>query len=285
MSVLKAAVVQLCSSADVAHNLSRVAALCERAKSRGAELIALPENFALLSPDEHEKFSWAVQIQSSDGGLRGTGKILDEMRALAKRMDVHLVLGGLPEAGRTSERVFNSSVHVLPDGEIAAVYRKIHLFDVHFAHANTSLRESASVEYGDVDQAIVSATPWGGLGLSVCYDVRFPELYRRLVAVGAQLLSIPAAFTLHTGKDHWHVLLRARAIENQCFVIAAAQQGRHSPTRFTYGHSLIVDPWGTVLCECPDGEGVAVAELDFSSLQKIRTDLPALSHRRIGVES
>lgn len=285
MSVLKAAVVQLCSSADVAHNLSRVAALCERAKSRGAELIALPENFALLSPDEHEKFSWAVQIQSSDGGLRGTGKILDEMRALAKRLDVHLVLGGLPEAGRTSERVFNSSVHVLPDGEIAAVYRKIHLFDVHFAHANTSLRESASVEYGDVDQAIVSATPWGGLGLSVCYDVRFPELYRRLVAVGAQLLSIPAAFTLHTGKDHWHVLLRARAIENQCFVIAAAQQGRHSPTRFTYGHSLIVDPWGTVLCECPDGEGVAVAELDFSSLQKIRTDLPALSHRRIGVES
>lgn len=284
MSVLKAAVVQLCSSADVAHNLSRVAALCERAKSRGAELIALPENFALLSADEHEKFSWAVQFASSDGVLRGSGKIIDEMSDLAKRLGVHLVLGGLPEAGRTKDRVFNSSVHVLPDGGIAAVYRKIHLFDVHFAHANTSLRESASVEYGDVDQAIVSATPWGGLGLSVCYDVRFPELYRRLVAAGAQLLSIPAAFTLHTGKDHWHVLLRARAIENQCFVIAAAQQGRHSPTRFTYGHSLIVDPWGTVLCECPDGESVAVAELDFASLQKVRTDLPALSHRRIGVE-
>jgi predicted amidohydrolase len=285
MSVLKAAVVQLCSSPDVASNLSRVAALCERAKSRGAELVVLPENFALLSPDEREKFSWAVRIESSDGGLRGSGKILDEMRALAERLGIHLVLGGLPEAGRTSERVFNSSVHLFPDGGIAAVYRKIHLFDVHFAHANTSLRESSSVEYGDVDQAIVSATPWGGLGLSVCYDVRFPELYRRLVAAGAQLLSIPAAFTLHTGKDHWHVLLRARAIENQCFVLAAAQQGRHSPTRFTYGHSLIVDPWGTVLCEVPDGEGVAVAELDFASLQKIRTDLPALAHRRIGVES
>lgn len=285
MSVLTAAVVQLCSSPDVASNLSRVAALCERAKSRGAELVVLPENFALLSPDEREKFSWAVRIESSDGGLRGSGQILDEMRALAARRGIHLVLGGLPEAGRTSERVFNSSVHLLPDGGIAAVYRKIHLFDVHFAHANTSLRESSSVEYGDVDQAIVSATPWGGLGLSVCYDVRFPELYRRLVAAGAQLLSIPAAFTLHTGKDHWHVLLRARAIENQCFVLAAAQQGRHSPTRFTYGHSLIVDPWGTVLCEVPDGEGVAVAELDFASLQKIRTDLPSLAHRRIGVES
>ena len=286
MSVLTAAVVQLCSTAEVARNLASVTALCERARARGAELIVLPENFALLSPDERDKFSWAVRItQAAAGGpLAGEGEILDRMRELAQRLGVHLVLGGLPEAGPSPERVFNSSVHLGPDGSIAAVYRKIHLFDVHFASAATSLRESASVEYGATDQAIVSATPWGGLGLSVCYDVRFPELYRRLVAAGAQLLAIPAAFTLHTGKDHWHVLLRARAIENQCFVLAAAQQGRHSQTRYTYGHSLIVDPWGTVLCDCPDGEGVAVAELDLLSLQRIRSELPALHHRRIGVE-
>ena len=284
MSVLKAAVVQLCSTPDVEHNLTHVATLCERAQQRGGELIVLPENFALLSSDERDKFAWAVRLQQDEAGWSGEGVILDRMQALAKRLGVQLVLGGLPEAGRTPERVFNSSVHVGSDGKIAAVYRKIHLFDVHFAQAATSLRESASVEFGDVEQTIVSPTPWGGLGLSVCYDVRFPELYRRLVAAGAKMLSIPAAFTLHTGKDHWHVLLRARAIENQCFVLAAAQQGRHSPTRYTYGHSLIADPWGTVLCECPDGEGVAVAELDFDSLARIRTELPALSHRRFGVE-
>ena len=285
MSVLKAAVVQLCSTADVERNLAQVEALCQKAQRRGAELVCLPENFALLSSDEKDKFSHAVTIAAkSDGTLHGHGQILGRMQALARSLSVHLVLGGLPEVGQTPSRVFNSSVHFLPDGNIAAVYRKIYLFDVHFFHAATSLCESATVEYGAVDQVIVSETPWGGLGLSVCYDVRFPELYRRLSAAAAKMLSIPAAFTLHTGKDHWHVLLRARAIENQCFVLAAAQQGRHSPSRFTYGHSLIVDPWGTVLCECPDGEGVAVAELDFESLQKIRTDLPALRHRRIGVK-
>ncbi len=286
MSVLKAAVVQLCSSGDVEQNLRQVESLCEKAQRRGAELVCLPENFALLSQNEHDKFAHAVTIEKDAAGdLSGRGPILERMQKLAQTLGVHLVLGGMAETGRTKERVYNSSVHLLPDGKIAAVYRKIHLFDVHFAHAATSLCESASVEFGDVDQVIVSDTPWGGLGLSVCYDVRFPELYRRLAAASAKLLSIPAAFTLHTGKDHWHVLLRARAIENQCFVLAAAQQGRHSPTRFTYGHSLIVDPWGTVLCECPDGVGVAMAELDLDSLTKIRTDLPALRHRRIGVES
>lgn len=285
MSVLKAAVVQLCSTADVERNLAQVESLCQRAQRRGAELVCLPENFALLSSDEKDKFAHAVTIETlPDGTFRGQGAILGRMQDLARALGVHLVLGGLPEAGRSAGRVFNSSVHLLPDGNIGAVYRKIHLFDVHFAQAATSLCESATVESGDVEQAIVSDTPWGGLGLSVCYDVRFPELYRRLAAASAKMLSIPAAFTLHTGKDHWHVLLRARAIENQCFVLAAAQQGRHSPSRFTYGHSLICDPWGTVLCECPDGEGVAVAELDFDSLHKIRTDLPALAHRRIGVK-
>ena len=203
------------------------------------------------------------------------------MRELAQRLSIHLVLGGMPERSPDPARAFNTSVLLLPNGSVGAVYRKIHLFDVHFAAAATSLRESATVVAGDSAQAIVSESPWGGIGLSVCYDLRFPELYRRLVTLGAKLLVIPAAFTLHTGKDHWHVLLRARAIENQCFVLAPAQQGRHSPSRQTYGHSLIVDPWGTVLADCPDGEGVAMAELDLTSLARIRTELPALEHRRI----
>ena len=285
MSVLKAAVVQLLSTADVAQNLLRVEALCRHARTRGAELVVLPENFALLSSNENDKFAHAVVVETTDARrFVGHGAIVSHMQQLAQQLGVYLVLGGLPEKSCSPGRVFNTSLCLRPDGEIAAVYRKIHLFDVEFAQAQTALRESATVEPGDPKQAVVCNTPWGGLGLSVCYDVRFPELYRRLVAKSALMLSIPAAFTLHTGKDHWHVLLRARAIENQCFVLAAAQQGRHSPTRLTYGHSLIADPWGTVLCECPDGEGVAIAELNFDSLFQIRAELPALAHRRIPLE-
>ena len=274
---LLAAVVQLTSSSDVADNLRRVTSLCQRARSRGAQLIVLPENFALVSSDEHLKHRHAVQLSGNDG----SGQILDAMRALSARLQVHLVLGGFPAASPDATRVYNACVCLGPAGEIVAAYRKIHLFDVDFASAATTLRESDTVVAGDAGQRVVAPTPWGGLGLSICYDLRFPELYRGLVQAGARMLAIPAAFTLHTGKDHWHVLLRARAIENQCFVLAAAQQGRHSANRVTYGHSLIVDPWGVVLAECTDGEGIAVAELDFRWQDRVRTDLPCLNHRRI----
>ena len=288
MMTLVAGAVQLTSTGDVEHNLERVSVLSTRARDRGAELIVLPENFALLSGDEQEKFKHAERIDpnrpSSPNGAGGAGgRILDRMRDLAARLKVHLVLGGMPERSANEGQVYNTSVYLRPDGSIGAVYRKIHLFDVDFAAASTTLRESATVARGALDQAVVADTPWGGLGLSVCYDVRFPELYRRIVAAGARMLTVPAAFTLHTGKDHWHVLLRARAIENQCFVIAAAQSGRHSPTRQTYGHSVIIDPWGTVLADCPDGEGVAIAELDFAAQDRIRTELPCLAHRRLPV--
>ncbi len=278
MDTLIAAVVQLTSTADVARNLDRATALVTRAQARGAQLVVLPENFALLSTDEKDKFQHA---QSLAPGAAGGAPIVDRMRELAARLGVHLILGGLPERGEVPGRVFNTCVHLLPDGSIGALYRKIHLFDVHFPAAGTSLCESATVEPGGTEQAVIAATPFGGVGLSVCYDLRFPELYRRLVALGARLLVVPAAFTLHTGKDHWHVLLRARAIENQCFVLAPAQQGRHSPTRLSYGHSLIIDPWGTVLADCPDGEGVALAELDLAAQDRIRQELPALQHRRL----
>lgn len=274
------AAVQMTATADVRWNLDRVALLCQRAQARGARLVVLPENFALLASDETLKHRYAVQLSAGDGA----GQILDEMRALASQLGLHLVLGGFPSKSADERRVYNACVSLDPHGAITATYRKIHLFDVDFASAATTLRESDTVIAGDARQRVIAPTPWGGLGLSICYDLRFPELYRGLVKAGARMLAIPAAFTLHTGKDHWHVLLRARAIENQCFVIAAAQQGRHSATRVTYGHSLIVDPWGTVLADCPDGEGLAVAELDFAQQDRVRADLPCLQHRRIVVE-
>ncbi len=286
MDTLIAAVVQMTSTADVGQNLARAAELCQKARSRGAALAVLPENFAILSPNEVDKFQHAESpispgpAATSEARQRG---ILSAMQAVAREQGLHLILGGMPERSPDPGHVYNSCVHLLPDGSVGAVYRKIHLFDVSLTSAGdaTPYRESASVSAGPIDQAVVAKVPGGGLGLSVCYDLRFPELYRRFSALGARMIAVPAAFTLLTGKDHWHVLLRARAIENQCFVLAAAQQGRHGPSRLTYGHALIADPWGTVLSECPDGEGVAVAELDFHAQDRIRRDLPSLTHRQL----
>jgi predicted amidohydrolase len=163
-------------------------------------------------------------------------------------------------------------------GSLRAVYRKVHLFDVNIPHG-AQFRESATVAPGR--DVVTHDLPWGRLGLSVCYDLRFPELYRQLATAGARLVAVPSAFTQHTGKDHWHVLLRARAIENQAFVLAPAQFGRHNDKRTTYGHSLIVDPWGTMLCEVGDREGVATAELDLDFLERVRREMPCLEHRRL----
>jgi predicted amidohydrolase len=266
-----AAVAQMTSGGDVGHNLSAAEALIADAARRGAELVVLPENFALLADDEKVKLGVAEAIP-------GDGPILTRMREAARRHSVALVLGGFPEKTARPSHVHNTCVYLDRAGELAAVYRKIHLFDVAIPDGAT-YRESASVEPGS--EPVVARTPWGGLGLSVCYDVRFPELYRALAAIGARMLVVPAAFTLHTGRDHWHVLLRARAVENLAFVLAAAQYGRHNPKRVTYGHSLIVDPWGQVLAEVGDHPGVAVAELDFDYQDKLRAELPALGHRRL----
>lgn len=265
-----AAVVQMTSGADVGVNLARAGELIGEAAARGAELAVLPENFALLGEDERDKFAVA---ESLDGG----GPILTAMREAAARHHLALVLGGFPEK-KSDTHVYNTAIHLDRDGVVREVYRKIHLFDVAIPDG-ASYRESATVAPGDAP--VVAATPFGGLGLSVCYDVRFPELYRRLAADGARVLAVPAAFTLHTGRDHWHVLLRARAVENLCFVLAAAQYGRHNAKRVTYGHSCIVDPWGQILAEVGDHEGVAVAELDFAYQDRLRAELPALGHRRL----
>jgi predicted amidohydrolase len=265
-----AAVVQMTSGGDSAANLAKAEALVGEAARRGAELVVLPENFALLGEHERDKFAVA---ESLDAG----GPILDAMRASAQRHRVALVLGGMPE--KADERhVYNTCVYLDASGQIQAAYRKIHLFDVAIPDG-AEYRESATVAPGR--EAVVAGAPHFGVGLSVCYDLRFPELYRALAQKGARVLVVPAAFTLHTGRDHWHVLLRARAIENLAFVLAAAQYGRHNARRVTYGHALIVDPWGHVLAEMGDHEGVAVAELDFDYQDKLRRELPALTHRRL----
>jgi predicted amidohydrolase len=203
--------------------------------------------------------------------------VVEFLRDHAKRHEIVLAGGTLPERIPGDPRVYNTSVVVDADGTLKGIYRKIHLFDV--AIPGATHQESRNVAPGE--DVVVAETRAGTIGLSVCYDIRFPELYRSLVDRGAKLLLIPAAFTVPTGRDHWEVLIRARAIESQAFVLASAQYGTHTPRRRSYGRSMIVDPWGVPLCTVPDGEGIGVAELDFGALESIRERLPALRHRRL----
>ncbi len=270
MSKLVAACVQLTSKADVHANLEASARLAGEAKARGAELVVLPENFAFMGEREDQKFAVAEVVDDTHGG-----PILAALKGIARANHQWVFAGGMPEKSDRDSHVHNSCVVVDPEGRIAARYRKIHLFDVAIP-GGAEFQESRTVAPGREVETV--ETPWGKVGLSICYDVRFPELYRALGRAGARIMIVPAAFTLHTGKDHWHTLLRARAIENQVYLLAAAQFGRHNDKRVTYGHSLIVDPWGTVLGEAADREGIVVAELDFAWQDKVRRELPALTH-------
>lgn len=262
------AAIQLTSGADKAQNLDTATRLIRRAAALGATFVGLPENFAWMGP-ESERTGAAEPLE---------GPTLSRMAELAREQQITLLAGSILEEGAPEGRCYNTSVLFGPEGERRALYRKIHLFDVE-VHDGATYRESAAVAPGT--EAVVAETALGTLGLSICYDLRFPELYRQLSARGATLLTVPAAFTLMTGKDHWEVLLRARAIENQAYVIAPAQWGRHSEKRQTFGHAMVVDPWGLVVARASDGEGVALASLDRELLQRIRRDLPALQHRRL----
>jgi predicted amidohydrolase len=268
---MRAAVVQLNSQDDVAQNLARVRHWVERAAGAGAQVVVLPENFAFMG-EEAQKRELAERL---DGGL--VGPILGTLFESAAKHGVWIVGGGMPERSVDVARPFNTSILVDPRGTVAAAYRKVHLFDVSLPDG-TSLRESAATSAGT--EAVTAEVLSVRLGLSVCYDVRFPELYRRLVDEGARVVTVPAAFTLTTGKDHWHVLLRARAIENQVYVLAAAQHGKHPRGRQTYGKSAIVDPWGEVVAQCSEGEGFALAHLDFGYQDRVRSALPSLLHRK-----
>jgi deaminated glutathione amidase len=266
----KVAAVQMTSTDDVERNIESALRLSAGAAGEGAGLVVLPECFALLGP-EHRKLEIAEALPEG-------GPILARFAEFARSRGVELVLGGFWERATDPRKVRNACVHLGPDGTVRAVYRKIHLFDVDLSDG-TTLRESSTVEAGS--EPVVTDTGMGKLGLSVCYDLRFPELYRALVDRGAIALAVPAAFTLITGKDHWHVLLRARAIEAQCYVIAAAQAGRHFGQRVSYGHALICDPWGTILSECGEGEGYALARIDPTVIERVRSSVPSLRHRRM----
>jgi predicted amidohydrolase len=256
------------STTDVERNLSTAEALAERAAARGAAFVGLPENFAFLRSEGQP----VPEPQDLDGPW------VLRMADLARRLRVTLLLGSLPERVPGDARVRNTSVLLGPDGATLAAYRKIHLFDVDLPGME-HLKESKAVVPGE--EIVVAETALGPVGLSICYDVRFPELYRELARRGARVLCVPSAFTERTGKAHWEVLLRARAIENLAFVLAPAQVGHHGGGRSSHGQAMIVDPWGTVLAQAPDGEGVAVAELDFDRLAQRRRELPALSHARL----
>lgn len=267
---LKVAAVQMTSTGELARNLDTAERLAREAIADGAALVVLPECFAFLGAEDG-KLELAEPLPAG-------GPILARFQKLARDTQSELVLGGFYERSPLPRKVRNACVHLGEDGSVRAVYRKIHLFDVDLPDG-TKLEESATVEAGS--EVVVTDTRLGKLGLSVCYDLRFPELYRQLVDRGATLLAVPAAFTLTTGKDHWHVLLRARAIEAQCYVIAAAQTGHHFGTRRSYGHALICDPWGCVLADCGEGEGYAIASVDPAALARVRASLPSLRHRRL----
>ena len=274
----RAAAVQMCSTEDVAANLERAAALVHEASRMGAEMVGLPENFAYLGSDKDHRASLAETLGGAAGPTSGPG-ILQHMRRLAMDTGVWLLLGGFPErVPGHDDRLANTSVLLDNRGEVRAHYRKIHLFDVEVPGGHRFC-ESDTVVRGDTP--VLAQTPWGPLALSICYDLRFPELYRQLTADGARMIAVPSAFTRETGKDHWHVLLRARAIENQAYLIAPAQWGFHGGKRASYGHAMIVDPWGVVLAECGERDSVAVATLDFEYQDKVRANLPCLSHRRL----
>ncbi len=264
---MRAAAVQLNANEDTDRNLERADRLVREAVARGAELVVLPEKWTVLGTREH----MAAGAQSRDG------EAISWARSTAAQLGIDLVAGSLFERVEDAEKGFNTSVHVGPDGEIQSVYRKIHLFDVEVDGAVYA--ESSTEDPGD---EIVVTELAGGLklGMSVCYDLRFPELYRILALRDAELLTVPAAFTLPTTRDHWEVLVRARAIENQCFVIAANQIGNHPGGLRSGGRSLIVDPWGLVLATAPDTECAIVADLDLDNLRDIRRRLPSVARRR-----
>lgn len=269
-----AAVVQMCAGEDKERNIEKAVAFIRQAAEAGAQIVGLPENFAYVGP-------WAEGLQKGiDEPIPGPTS--HRLAELCKSLNIHLLAGSMAERVRAGDRVVHYSTSLLlgPDGRILARYSKMHLFDVGIP-GQVSAKESDRFQYGD--RPVVADTALGRMGLSICYDVRFAELYRHLAKAGAWSLWIPSNFTLYTGKDHWEVLLRARAIENQCYVLAPAQIGvnrtEHGEGR-SFGSAMIVDPWGTVIARMPEEEGFVLARLDPERVRRVRTMLPSWRHHR-----
>jgi deaminated glutathione amidase len=264
---LRVACIQLTSRSDKAANLEKAERFVAKAAATGADVVLLPEKWNTIGDAE--------ALHGAAEPLEG-GESVEAMSAWARELGITLIGGSITERRDGREKLSNTSIVFDSDGAIAAVYRKIHMFDVEVG--GHVYRESDAEEPGD-EPVVVDVEGWP-TGLTVCYDVRFPELYRILALLGAELVTVPAHFTLYTGKDHWELLLRARAVENQYYVAAAAQIGETLPGRLSYGRSLIADPWGIVVATAPDEEGVIAAELDRSRLEEVRAKLPSLASRQ-----
>ena len=263
-----AAAVQMLAGDDKAANRAEAERWIRTAAVQGARVVALPEVFI-----------WrGVKKQERENAEAVPGPTSEFLSRLARELGIYLLGGSILEAIAGSEKAYNTSLLFDPSGNIIGSYRKIHLFDVDLADG-TSLRESATREFGD--RVVAVSTELCAMGLSVCYDLRFPELYRALVAKGARVIFVPSAFTAYTGRAHWETLLRARAIQNQVFIVAPAQFGKSPKSFETHGHSMIVDPWGKILTELANGPGSATAEIDLDYLTKVRAELPALDHRKL----
>ncbi len=266
-----AACVQMRCTSDVERNLATASALITRAARAGAVFVATPEATTYLGPHPR-KVELAEPVD---------GPTHRRLADLAARLGIHLLIGsGAETAPEQPGRCYNTSMLFGPDGALVASYRKIHLFDVNVPDG-VRFQESRYCAPGS--EIVLAETPLGKLGMTICYDLRFPEIYRALADRGADILMVPSAFTLMTGKDHWHALLRARAIENQCYVMAPGQWGAHDDEglRRSYGHSVIIDPWGIVVAECADGEGVCYAEIDYDRMRRIRQGIPVRQNRRL----
>ncbi len=270
--VLEVAAIQMASTPHPPDNIARAESLIRAAAGRGARLVALPEHFSCYGPPA------AIQqhAQSLDGPL------LTMFAAVARELAIYLLLGSFPEKTAAGDKIYNTSVLLDPRGDLLAAYRKIHLFDVELPGRLTH-QESRYVLPGETPVAVPLPEVGLTLGVAICYDLRFPELFRSLVDRGTQVIVLPSAFARETGRDHWEVLVRARAVENQIYVIAPNQYGEHSPGLVTYGRSLIVDPWGLVLAQAGDGEGTITTELRLEEIDRRRRELPCLSHRRLAV--
>uniref|UniRef100_A0A8C5PM37 Deaminated glutathione amidase n=1 Tax=Leptobrachium leishanense TaxID=445787 RepID=A0A8C5PM37_9ANUR len=266
------AVCQMTSTSDKEKNFSVCSGLIQEATSRNASMVFLPEAFDYIGGNTEETLHLAETLE---------GDIIQRYSSLARSCNIWLSLGGFHEKGpkwETDRRIFNSHVVLDSTGHIVSIYRKTHLFDVDL-QSGVSLKESEFTIPGSRLVPPVN-TPAGKVGLGVCYDLRFPELATALTQEGAELLTYPSAFTVTTGLAHWEVLLRARAIENQCYVVAAAQTGSHNPRRTSYGHAMVVDPWGLVIAQCQDGTGLCYAEINLPYLGSVRRDMPVQRHRR-----
>jgi len=271
MNELRVAAVQMVSSDQLSDNLKAVKSLVTEAVSKGAKLVVLPENFALMARNSKQLLSIAETL--------GMGAIQSFLSELSKSCSCWIVAGSVPITSPIQDKVYATCLVYNDEGERLAYYHKIHLFDVDIADGKKRYRESDTFLAGD--NPIVVNTPFGVMGLSICYDLRFPELYRALLQQGAQFIVAPSAFTELTGQAHWSLLCRARAVENSCYLIAANQGGEHNNGRSTYGHSMIVDPWGDVLSELGTNEGTVTATFKKSELKKVRASLPAIQHRRL----